>query len=299
MLNICGKEVRIEGRLLRIAKLDGDGFVFLEQDPEEFLAALRASGRRADIFTFIQRLPNTSPLYRYPMEWENFAAVEVTTFDHWWNHQIGFKARNKAKQAAKKGVVLRGLEFSDELARGIWEIYSETPIRQGRSFRHYGKDLPTVTRETATYLSQSIFIGAFFEGKLIGFAKIVMDDTRTQAGFMNIISMVKHKDKAPTNALFAEAIRSCAQRKIRYLVYSQFAYGNKTRSGLADFKERNGMRKMDVPRYYLPLTTTGKIALRLGLHKPLKSGLPAPLLAMLRELRAAWYRRRLPFTSGT
>ena len=77
------------------------------------------------------------------MEWDNFAVLHVTTFDEWWSHQIGFKARNKAKQAEKRGVVLREVLFNDELARGIWEIYNETPIRQGKRFPHYGKDLDT------------------------------------------------------------------------------------------------------------------------------------------------------------
>lgn len=298
MQTVCGEEIRIQGRFLRIAKLDAEGYLFLERDPEEFLTALRRCGSPIDIFTFVQRLPNTTPHYQYPMEWDNFAALEVTTFDHWWNHQIGFKARNKAKQAAKKGVVLREVPFDDELVKGIWEVYNECPVRQGRRFSHYGKDLETVHREEATYLSNSIFIGAFLEEKLIGFVKLVVDATNTQAGCMNIVSMIKHRDKAPTNALLAEAVRSCAQRGIPYLTYSRFAYGDKTRSSVSDFKERNAMRQIDVPRYYAPLTAKGKIALQLGLHKDLKSRIPEPLLAKLRDLRAAWYQRRLSADSG-
>jgi hypothetical protein len=293
MLEVCGKEISVSGRLIRLARLDGDGFLFLDDDPQPFIAALRDCGSRIDIFSFVQRPPYTSPRHDYPMEWDNFAALEITTFDDWWNQQIGFKARNKAKQAAKKGVILEELPFSDELARGIWEIYSESPVRQGRRFPHYGKDFESVRRETATYLAQSIFIGAFLEGKLIGFVKLVVDDTNTQASTMNIISMIKHRDKAPTNALFAEAVRSCARRNIRYLLYSHFSYGNETRTGISDFKERNGMRQIDVPRYYVPLTLAGEIALRLGFHKQLRDRLPGPLLAKFRELRTAWYRRQL------
>ena len=293
MLNICRKNVRITGRLLRIARLDGDGFEFLEDDPKGFLDELRNSGLRIDIFTFMQRLPHTSPLYDYPKEWDNYAALEVTTFDQWWNHQIGFKARNKAKQATKKGVILREVPFSDELVKAIWQVYNESPVRQGKRFWHYGKDLQTVYREEATFLSRAIFIGAYFEQELIGFVKVVVDETNTQASFMNIVSMIKHRDKAPTNALFAETVRACARRNISYLVYSRFAYGSKTRSSVSDFKERNGMRQINVPRYYVPLTMSGKIALHLGLHQQLKSRLPEPLLARLRALRAAWYQRWL------
>src|SRR5207245_6382047 len=123
----------------------------------------------------------------------------------------------------------------------------------------------TVRKEAATYLDCSIFIGAFLGAKLIGFAKLTWDETRTQAGLMHIVSMVQHRDKAPTNALIAQAVRSCAERKISYLVYSNFAYGKKQRDSLSDFKERNGFQRVDLPRYYVPLTRAVWIAFSLGL----------------------------------
>ena len=288
-----GIEIAVKGRWLRTAQLEADGFEFLEQGPEPVLDALRESGRRIDLFTFMQRLPDTSPRYAYSMEWDNFAALEITTFEHWWNHQIGFKARNKAKQAESKGVVIQEVPFGDDLVRGIWNIYNECPVRQGRRYWHYGKDFATVYREEATHLDHSAFTGAYFQGKLIGFIKLVWDQTNTQAYLMNIISMLMHRDKAPTNALFAAAVKCCAERNIRYLVYARFVYAGKERSGLSDFKERNGMRRIDVPRYYIPLTFTGRVALRLGLHKPLKDRLPETLLSRLRDLRALWYKRKL------
>ncbi len=52
------------------------------------------------------------------------------------------------------------------------EIYNECPIRQRRRFPHYGKNLETVCCEEATFLDSSIFIGAFFEEKLIGFREV-------------------------------------------------------------------------------------------------------------------------------
>jgi hypothetical protein len=227
------------------------------------------------------------------MEMDNLAAIPVSTFDQWWNHQIGFKARNKAKQAEKKGVTVREVRFDDVLVKGIWEIYNECPFRQGKPFGHYGKNLETVHKEEATYLDSSIFLGAFLGEEMIGFVKMVHDETRTQAGLMNIVSMIKHRDKAPTNALVAQAVRACAERKISYLVYSNFAYGKKEKDSLSDFKERNGFQKMDLPRYYVPLTAVGRLALGLGLHKRLSDRLPESVAAKLREYRNAWYNRKL------
>jgi hypothetical protein len=285
-------EIKTTGRFLRIARLDADKYQFLD-DPKPILDALKKSRKRVDLFTFVQKLPDTTPKFTYPMEWDNFAAIHISTFNDWWTKQIGFKARNKAKQAEKKGVVIREVPFSEELVGEIWEIYNECPVRQGRKFPHYGKSLETVYREEATYLDSSIFIGAFWENKLIGFIKLVSNQTRTQAGLMNIVSLIQHRDKAPTNALVAQAVRACADRGIAYLVYSGFSYGKKLRDSLSDFKERNGFQRIEVPRYYVPLTPLGKLALRFGLHHRLLDHLPESAAAKLREFRETYYNRKL------
>jgi hypothetical protein len=290
-MKVCGRKIKVHGRLIRVGRLDAEKYHFLD-DPQPVLDGLRKSGTRVDLFTFMQRLPESEPKFRYPMEWDNFAALPVSTFDHWWNQQIGFKARNKAKQAEKKGVTLREVPFDDALVKGIWEIYNECPVRQGRPFTHYGKDIETVRKEEATYLDSSIFIGAFLGDSMIGFVKMVSDETRTQAGLMNIVSMIKHRDKAPTNALVAQAVRSCAERRISYLVYANFAYGKKQPDSVADFKERNAFQQMNVPRYYVPLTPIGWAALRLGLHHRFVDHFPEPWIAKLREFRNAWYNRK-------
>src|SRR2546430_17700026 len=117
-MKVCGKEIRVRGRLIRVAHLEGDGYVFLE-NPDMLLAGLRTSGERIDVFTFSQRLPGTTPKYRYPMEWDNVAALAVSTFDHWWTRQINDKTRNMVRRAAKKGVTVRRVPFTDTLAPGI------------------------------------------------------------------------------------------------------------------------------------------------------------------------------------
>lgn len=291
-MNVCGREIKVEGRMVRIARLDAEKYHFLE-DPETFLDGLRKCGEHVDLFTFMQKLPESSPKFSYPMELDNFAAIPVSSFDHWWTKQVDAKTRNMVRKAEKKGVVLREVAFDDALLWGIWEIYNECPVRQGRPFTHYGKDLETVRKEEATYLDGSVFIGAFLGEQLIGFVKMVPDESGTQAGLMNIVSMVKHRDKAPTNALVAEAVRTCAARKISYLVYANFAYGKKQPDSVADFKEHNGFLRMDVPRYYVPLTLAGRLALRLGLHHNLIDRVPEPVVSKLRELRNAWYNRKL------
>lgn len=287
----CGGEIRIGGKLIRVARLELDKYEFLN-DPAPVIEDLRKSRARIDLFTFLQKLPETSPIYDYPMEWDNLAVLPVSTFDHWWKEQIRSIPRNRARQAEKKGVILREVPFNDALVRGIWEIYNECPIRQGVRFLHYGRDVEWVRQHAGTFLDRSIFIGAFLGDSLIGFIKLVTDQTRTQANTMHIVSMNCHRDKAPTNALIAQAVRSCAERGIRYLVYQNFSYGKKQGDSLSHFKEINGFQRIELPRYYVPLTRIGRVAFRLGLHHKLVDHLPESVGAKLRDFRTTWYNRK-------
>jgi hypothetical protein len=291
VINVCGKDIKVEGSLVRMAHLDGDKYTFPD-DPEALLKGLRRCGKRIDLFTFLQKLPDTSPKYAYPMEWDNLAVLPVSTFEHWWTQQIRSIPRNRARQAQKKGVTFREVPFGDVLLSGICEIYNECPIRLGKRFPHYGMSFERAREYAGTFLERSVYIGAFLGETVIGFIKLVTDETKTQACLVHILSMVRHKDKAPANALIAEAVRFCAERGIRYLVYENFSYGKKQKDSLSHFKEVNGFQRIELPRYYIPLTLIGKAAFRLGLHHRLVDRLPESLTAKLRDLRKTWYGRK-------
>jgi len=297
-MNRYSEQIKLQGRLCRIAHVDGDGYKFFD-NPEPWLTELHSSKTRVDLFTFIKKLPEVLPKYPYLIEWDNMAVLPISTFDHWWTQQLGFKARNKAKQAEKRGLVLREVPFDDLLVRGIWEIYNECPIRQERLFPHYGKSLEAVREMSATFLDTSIFVGAFDGEKLVGFIKMTADDSWTQAGIMHIVSLLAYRDKSPTNALIVQAVRSCADRGISSLVYANFGYGNKVRSSLSDFKERNGFRRVDIPRYYVPLTRWGSLAFAMGLHRRLAERVPEPVAAKLRAWRGAWYEHKFQLKAET
>jgi len=290
-MKVCGKEIKVRGTLVRIARPDGDKYTFPD-DPEATLAGLRKCGTRVDIFTFLQKLPETSPQYPYRTEMDNLAVLPVSTFENWWNNQIRSYPRNRARQAEKRGVLLREVPFGEELIEGIRQIYSETPVRQGKRFPHYGMTAEQVRKYAGTFLDRSIYIGAFVGETMIGFVKLVLNDDRTQACLVHILSMVQHKDKAPTNALIAQAVRACAERKISYLVYEHFNYGRKRGDSLSHFKEVNGFQRVDIPRYYVPLTPLGGVALRLGLHRRFVERIPESVATKMRDLRRAWYDRR-------
>jgi hypothetical protein len=239
----------------------------------------------------VQTLPDTKPQFAFPMEWDNFAALPVSTHEDWWTRQIDNKTRNVVRKSQKSGIQVREVPFDSHIIRGIHTIYNETPVRQGKHFWHYGKSVERVARENATFLDQSVFIGAFLEDVLIGFVKLVLDKDSGQGAMMQILSLTQHRDKAPTNALISQAVGSCADRKIPYLVYARLSYGKKSHDSLVSFKLSNGFKQIDVPRYFLPLSLRGTLALTFGLHRPLVERIPESALNGFRKLRRTWHAR--------
>jgi hypothetical protein len=289
-MRFFNQNIVMQGKSVRIARLDGEKYTF-PQNAEELVESLRTCGTRVDLFTFLQKLPDTSVRYPYAHEMDNLAVLPVSTFENWWNNQIRSYPRNRARQAEKKGVVLREVPFGEELVRGICGIYNETPIRQGKRFPHYGMTLEGARQYAGTFLERSTYVGAFVGDTMIGFIKLSMDESRTQACLVHILSMAQHKDKAPTNALIAEAVRTCAKQGVSYLIYEHFNYGNKADS-LTHFKEVNGFQRIDIPRYYVPMTARGRVALRMGLHHRIVDRIPESMAEKFRDLRKAWYAHR-------
>jgi hypothetical protein len=290
-VEIEGRTVAVTGRWLRTAAVKDEDLVEGEviADPDSFVARLKASRLRSDVFTFAQKLPDTEPRYRYRMEWDNLAVIRVTTFAEWWNKQVEPSVRRAVRKGAKVGVVARTATLDDGFVQGIAGIYNETPIRQGRAFWHYQKDLETVRRENGTYPDRSVLIGAYLQDELIGFLRMILVD-RT-ASIIQILSKTKHFDKRPTNVLLAKAVELCEQNGMSHLVYCSYVY-NDPSSSLTEFKRRIGFEQVLVPRYYVPLTLRGALALRLNLHRGLARLVPAPALAQLRRMRDLWNRRK-------
>jgi hypothetical protein len=170
-------------------------------------------------------------------------------------------------------------------------IYNESPFRHGRRYWHYNKDFATVQAENGTYAERSTFLGAYVDDEMIGYTKIVWD--AHTAAIMQIVSKMAFFDRRPNNAMLSQAVRLCAEREVGYLQYEAFVYGNKADSSLTRFKKANGFVRMDVPRYYVPLTRRGALCLRLGLHKSVKDRIPARLASRVLAARDAFYSRRM------
>ena len=288
-VEVEGRTVMVTGKWIKTAVIRDEEAVVGEpvKDPGAYIAALKNGEVKADVFTFSQRPPEITPRHDFIFDWDNIAAVPITTFEDWWGKRLPQEARKNTRRAAKRGVVVKSVPFDDELARGIHKLCNETPIRQSRPFWHYGKDLATVTQEHSTYPERSEFIGAYFENELIGFIKLVYVDR--MALIFHILAMNSHYDKRPMNALIAKAMEVCAQKGVGYFVYGKYLYGNK-KDSLVEFKRRNGFEQINFPRYYIPLTLKGRLYVSLRLYRGLAGLLPAAVIERLLKIRDWYYQ---------
>jgi hypothetical protein len=252
------------------------------RDPDSVINILANNpGFKPDIFTFWQRLPEIEPRYSFHTEWEEIAVLPIQSYEHWWKHQIKSRVRNLIRKAEKEGVEVRETAYDDEFVRGMTAIFNESPVRQGRRFWHFGKDFETVKRQFSQYVFRERMIGAYYRGELIGF---VMLGNAGRFGITGqIISSVKHRDKATTNALVGRSVEICEKQRLPYLVYFFWSHDS-----LAEFKRRCGFERIRVPRYFVPLTLKGRLALQLGVHRGWKAALPAGLKDRLKKLRRFW-----------
>jgi len=291
-LEIDEKLFVISGRALRIVKLLEEDYEDVE-DPQSTIAILSALRSKPDIFTFWQRLPDTEPRYPYYMERDYIAAIPVTSYTYWREKQISPKARNKLRKGEKAGVTVKEAAFDDAFVSGMVDIFNETPIRQDRPFWHFGKNFDTVKREFSRFLFREELLGAYVNDELIGFVMLAHAGRYAYLG--QILSKIRHRDKAPNNLLIAKSVEICAKKNIPYLAYAKWPEGS-----LADFKEQSGFKKYGLPRYFVPLTTVGSVALKCNLHHGVTGLLPSSTIGCLREVRNRWYRRKAAkLRSGT
>ncbi len=291
-LSVDGRAVITGGKWLKTAVVHDEELLEDDTlaDPESFVLQLKSARLKADIFTFSQRLPHNAPKYAFHLEWDNFAVIPITTYSDWWKNRIESSVQRAVRKAAKQGIEVRVAQLDDEFIQGIVNINNESPIRQGRAFWHYQKSFDAMKHENSTYADRNEFLGAYYQGEMIGYIRIVY--VGKVASILQLLTMVKHYDKRPANALIAKAVELCEQKGISHLMYCNYIYKD-PKSSLTEFKRRSGFEQLRLPRYYIPLTLKGKIALKFGLHCGLARQIPEPIVRQLLKIRSLWYGRKL------
>jgi hypothetical protein len=277
-----GQTFTITRGLLTVVSLEDEWYEDL-RDPAAVIAALtQQRDFSPDVLTFWQRLPDIAPKYPYYREWDEIAILPSKSYDHWFNHQIKSRVRSQIRKSEKEGVVVRETSYDDDFVRGMTAIFNEAPVRQGRPFWHYGKDFETVKRQFSRFLYREHMIGAYYRDEMIGF--IMLGNAGTFGITGQIISSIRHRDKGTNNALIAKAVQVCERLGLDHLVYLFWSDDS-----LSEFKRRCGFERTLVPRYFVPLSAKGKVAVATHLHRGWGALLPTGAKQSLKQVRTAWY----------
>lgn len=283
-LQVEDQRLIVQGRFLTVARLRDEWYDELG-NPELVICSLKKCAPIPDLFTFWQRLPDTVPAYSYYHEPEVLSAIPLKDFQHWWEKQIKSDTRKKAKRPEKRGIEIKVVSLDDAFVLGVMGIFNETPVRRGKPFWHYGKSFERLKEELSRDLARSKFIGAYEGGTLIGFVKLVCAPGR----FANpglIVSKLEARKNYVNNALIAKSVELCCQDGVPYLTYTKWRRGTQ-----AEFLIRHGFESTSVPRYWIPLTRKGKIGLKLGFHRDIRTRIPDKLTGAILNLRSAVYNR--------
>lgn len=285
-----GKSIITKGTWLRRAQLLDEEWVDAElEDPEVCAKLLKSQGREglpADLLTFAQKLPNVTPRHDLYMEWDSIAAVQTTSFREWWEG-LPRQTRSNVNRSVKRGVKVLIKPLDANLINGIMSVNNECPVRQGRLNFHYRKTFEEVKKDHSSFAGHSDYICAYAGQELIGFIWLVYRGNI--ASILQILTKESHRDKRPANALIAKAVALCQEKRLLYLTFGMFNYGNKKQSLLTEFKKRNGFSQTLVPRFYIPLTRWGKLCMKLKLHRGLIGILPHEAIMAGLHVRSALY----------
>jgi hypothetical protein len=276
---LIGKtEMSVSGRFLKVARLRHEWFEYLD-DPVAFVAEARRAGG-ADILTFLQEAHLKRPALAFPSEPAGASVLTFKSFDDWWKN-LNPKARNKARKAQKCGVELRLVPPDDDFVRGVEAIYNESPLRQGRKFTHYGKSFETIKEDLRSFPECTFFVGAYHENRLIGFMKLFEGSQILRT--VHILATFADRDKCVMDALIAKAVEIASAKHISHLHYGDWAH-----QGLGAFRLKFGFERHDCPRYFVPLNWRGELALKAGLHRPLRERIPQAWKDRMVSARNQW-----------
>jgi hypothetical protein len=282
-MQLLDKELRVRGRLIRIAKLRHEWYDFFA-NPVDAVRTLQRGAAVADLLTFVQDISDDTRDYPFYSEPASAAVLTITSHQSWWEH-LDFRVRNKIRKAVKNGVEVRNAKLDEKFAAGVELIYNESPIRQGRPFGYYGYDAAAIYQDLRSLLDRCYFVGAYCGDELLGFAKLFHGNGILRT--VHIIAKLAHRDKPVQDALIERAVQICEDKGIQHLQYGSWSEG-----GLGVFKIKHGFRKFDYSRYYVPLTYRGSVALRFRLHQGVRGWLSDDWVTSLRSMRNTWNKSR-------
>ncbi len=286
-LDYRGKTLIVGGTWLRAARVHDEAWLASElPDPVGCLEEIRKQRLKTDLFTFSQLPPGRETEYPYHVERDSIAVIPLNNREQWWMG-LPQETRKNVRRSAKYGVRIERRGLDDALVDQIVQLNNSSALRQGRRYTHFGKSPEEVRRDHESFLDRSEFICAYHESELVGYIKLVYRGKI--ASILNILTNEEHKERRPANALMTSVVDICFEKGLTHLTYGFFHHGNKRDESITLFKTRHGFEEALVPRYYVPITLWGRLAIAMGLHRGAIGVLPDSVLKVALRARASWY----------
>ena len=241
----------------------------------ELLRKLKSQG--ADLFTFIQRsfLDCDTKEYGFFSNFETIGLLKINSYSEWLK-SIAKSARRYVRKGYK-GLKVKLADVDEEFIENALKIYNETPVRQGRKYSGFGLSEADLWTKFSD-MRDSEILGAYAEKQLIGLLWISYGDR--VAAFRSYLSLIKYRNRYPNNALLAESVQRCCAKGYHFLTYGNMGYI----PSLDFFKSAHGFRRYPVPRFYVPLSTKGQLAIKLKMYRSVEHSLPQVLIPSLLPL---------------
>jgi ribosomal protein S18 acetylase RimI-like enzyme len=222
------------------------------------------------------------------MEWESVAAVSLVSFKEWWQ-ALPQETRKNVRRSQKRGVVISVRGLDEDVVEAIRGVNDDSPLRQGVKNAYFGLSSEDTLKRYGEFNGRCDFVCAYSGEEMIGFLHLVYREG--VAAILNLTVKPTHFDKRPANALLSSAIEICEERRIPYVSYGLYNYGNKRDSSLREFKIRNGFKESLVPRYFVPITPWGRACMKANLHRGLIGTLPHWVISAGVRARALWFNK--------
>jgi hypothetical protein len=236
---------------------------FLDRFDESMIDDARSLG--ADILVFPDRpwMGETLQLPRH--DTLSIALLSFDSFDEWFTN-LPRSRRKQIRRSSEEGVEVRTVEeLSDSEAQEVFDMFRESPFREGRYFVGYHSWSRRRAIEEFKTNDRLISSVALYGGRVVGVSRYKFKGQVAVSTNQLSSLAVRRKVHGVANLLLAHQIKMLAGKGVKHLKYGKLGVGL---DSLDEFKTSNGFRPVIVHYNYVLLTPRARLFAKFGLYQP-------------------------------
>jgi hypothetical protein len=225
----------------------------------------KARSLGADILVFPDRpwMGETLQLPRH--DTLSIALLSFDSFDEWFTN-LPRSRRKQIRRSSEEGVEVRTVEeLSDSEAQEVFDMFRESPFREGRYFVGYHSWSRRRAIEEFKTNDRLISSVALYGGRVVGVSRYKFKGQVAVSTNQLSSLAVRRKVHGVANLLLAHQIKMLAGKGVKHLKYGKLGVGL---DSLDEFKTSNGFRPVIVHYNYVLLTPRARLFAKFGLYQP-------------------------------